>query len=131
MLSTIGQEIFFTLCNRGQPPQVSFIYTAAGFFSDITLLSTTDLDGWNILTHLEAKVEFKSCNYDQHPLESAVPILYNTGFYPHFHRIKGHTLLYRSVISGLVLQSIYANIRKTHSPAGKPAETSKLPKICD
>ena len=113
-----------TLCNSGQPVRVQFIYKGTGLHSSFHKVCSTDLDGWNLLTYIEVSMEFINLSVFPTSVEAFLPaVTYQWGVnkYP---RLVGHDLIFKCVVSGMELNSIYTNIKKTKASMKDPTRFS-------
>ena len=73
-----------------------------------------NIDGWNLLVYLNMEVTLKSCNIMPHPVELAhSPMTWGEHSY-HYPSVEDHELMYKGVISGMELKSMYLNIKRKY-----------------
>ena len=112
-------------CNAGQPVWIDFLYKGTGRGSSVYTNYTIDLDGWNLLVYMGAKMEFRGCSSSPHFIEKKVhPLVWKYTKY-YYTKLPRHNLIYKSIISGMELASIYSNIKNTY----EPRNTSMPPSI--
>ena len=114
------------ICNSGQTIIIKLLYRGTGSYSSRIKICYTTLDGWNLLKHIEARVEFLKGFDSPHPIERTVPPMvrvFGTWDCYKYPKIPGHELMYKNIISGLELEVIYNNVKWQYDQSSRTPDS--------